>query len=38
VIFTWVSASEGEKFSQVMKGVTDKVKALGPAEKLVKKL
>lgn len=37
-IFTWVSASEGEKFSQVIKGVTEKVKALGPAQKLVKKL
>jgi F420-non-reducing hydrogenase iron-sulfur subunit len=35
-LFTWVSASEGEKFSQVIKGVTEKVKALGPAEKLVK--
>ncbi|HOO91383.1 MAG TPA: hydrogenase iron-sulfur subunit [Syntrophales bacterium] len=37
-IFTWVSASEGEKFSKVIKGVTEKVKALGPAQKLVKKL
>ncbi len=36
-LFTWVSASEGEKFSQVVKGVTEKVKALGPAKKLVKK-
>jgi coenzyme F420-reducing hydrogenase delta subunit len=37
-IFTWVSASEGEKFSQVIKGVTEKVRALGPAQKLVKRL
>ncbi len=36
-LFTWVSASEGEKFAQVIKGVTEKVKALGPAKKLVKK-
>ncbi|MBN2178903.1 MAG: hydrogenase iron-sulfur subunit [Deltaproteobacteria bacterium] len=36
-LFTWVSASEGEKFAHVVKGVTEKVKALGPAKKLVKK-
>jgi F420-non-reducing hydrogenase iron-sulfur subunit len=36
-LFTWVSASEGEKFATVVKGVTEKVKALGPAKKLVKK-
>jgi len=36
-LFTWVSASEGEKFAEVVKGVTEKVKALGPAKKLVKK-
>ena len=36
--FTWVSASEGERFAQVIKGVTAKVQALGPARKLVKKL
>ncbi len=35
-LFTWVSASEGEKFAKVVKGVTEKVKALGPAKKLVK--
>lgn len=35
-IFTWVSASEGEKFAHVIRGVTEKVKALGPAKKLVK--
>ena len=37
-IFTWISASEGERFSNVIKGVTAKVRALGPASKLVKKL
>lgn len=36
-IFTWVSASEGDRFAQVIKGVTAKVKAQGHANKLVKK-
>jgi coenzyme F420-reducing hydrogenase delta subunit len=35
-MFTWCSASEGERFAQVIKGVTAKVRELGPAEKLVK--
>lgn len=37
-IFTWCSASEGERFAQVIKGVTAKVRELGPAKKLVKTL
>lgn len=37
-IFTWVSASEGEKFANVIKGVTEKVQSLGPANKMVKAL
>jgi coenzyme F420-reducing hydrogenase delta subunit len=37
-MFTWVSASEGDRFAQVIKGVTAAVKALGPAEKLVKRI
>jgi len=37
-LFTWVSASEGDRFAQVIKGVTVRVKSLGPANKLVKKL
>ncbi len=37
-LFTWISASEGEKFSKVIKGVTEKVRALGPAKRLVKRL
>ena len=37
-MFTWVSASEGERFSQVIKGVTEAVRALGPARNLVKQL
>ena len=34
--FSWVSAGEGEKFSKVIKEVTEKVKSLGPATRLVK--
>lgn len=37
-MFTWVSASEGDRFAQVIRGVTAKVKALGPANKLKKKI
>ena len=37
-MFTWVSASEGDRFAQVIKGVTAKVNALGPANKLLKKI
>ena len=37
-IFTWVSASEGEKFARVITEVTEKVRALGPATKLIKEL
>jgi len=37
VHFAWVSASEGGKFSQVVKEVTEKVKALGPGRKLMKR-
>lgn len=36
VQFSWVSASEGSKFSQVVKEVTEEIKALGPSKKLVK--
>jgi F420-non-reducing hydrogenase iron-sulfur subunit len=37
VNFSWVSAAEGEKFSQVVTGVVNTVKALGPATRLVKR-
>jgi coenzyme F420-reducing hydrogenase delta subunit len=37
-MFTWCSASEGERFAQVIKGVTEKVRALGPVNKFVKTL
>ncbi len=36
VNFSWVSASEGEQFAEVVNEVTQKVKALGPAKRLVK--
>ena len=36
VNFSWVSAAEGEKFSQVVTQVVEGVKALGPAKRLVK--
>jgi len=34
--FTWCSASEGERFAKVIRSVTERVRSLGPAEKLVK--
>jgi F420-non-reducing hydrogenase iron-sulfur subunit len=37
VNFSWVSAAEGEKFSQVVEDVVQTVKALGPARRLVKR-
>ncbi len=36
VSFSWVSAAEGERFAEVVREVTEKVKALGPNRKLVK--
>ena len=37
-VFTWVSASEGERFAKGIRQVTGAVKAIGPAQRLVKKL
>ncbi len=37
-MFSWVSASEGERFAQLITKVTERVKALGPASKLVKNI
>lgn len=37
-MFSWVSASEGERFAQLITKVTKRVKTLGPANKLVKKI
>ena len=38
VQFSWVSAAEGAKFSQVMTEVTEKVRALGPNIRLAKRI
>jgi len=37
VQFSWVSAAEGEKFAQVIKKVTEDVRRLGRATKLVRR-
>lgn len=37
VQFSWISAGEGERFAQVVTKVTEDVKKLGPAKRLVKK-
>jgi coenzyme F420-reducing hydrogenase delta subunit len=36
VNFSWISAAEGERFSKLVREVVEKVKALGPAQRLVK--
>jgi F420-non-reducing hydrogenase iron-sulfur subunit len=36
VQFSWVSASEGEKFARVVRDVVEEVKALGSIERMVK--
>jgi F420-non-reducing hydrogenase iron-sulfur subunit len=38
VQFAWVSASEGNRFAELITQVTEKVKVLGPATQLVRKL
>ncbi len=38
VQFSWVSASEGQKFADVISGVTARIKELGPATRLVKQI
>ncbi len=38
VNFSWVSASEGEQFAKVAQEVTERVRRLGPARKLVKEI
>jgi len=37
VQFSWVSASEGQKFADVVSSVTERVRELGPATRFVKK-
>ena len=36
VQFSWVSASEGERFARIVEKVTNEIKKLGPMTKLVK--
>ena len=36
VSFSWVSAAEGERFAEVVRDVTERVRQLGPNSKLVK--
>jgi F420-non-reducing hydrogenase iron-sulfur subunit len=36
VQFSWISAGEGERFAQVMTKVTDDIRKIGPARRLVK--
>lgn len=38
VNFSWVSASKGEQFAGLVSEVTETVRALGPATRLVKKI
>jgi coenzyme F420-reducing hydrogenase delta subunit len=38
VQFSWVSASEGVRFAKVVEEVTARIRVLGPASKLVKKV
>ena len=37
VHFAWVSAAEGKRFAELVDDVTEEVRALGPAKRLVKK-
>jgi len=38
VQFSWVSAGEGERFAEVVTKVTNDIKRIGPAKKLVKRV
>ncbi len=38
VYFSWISASEGQKFADVVKDITARVRHLGPATQMVKKV
>ncbi|UCG94882.1 MAG: hydrogenase iron-sulfur subunit, partial [Candidatus Aerophobus sp.] len=38
VQFSWISAAEGERFSQVIKEITQEIKALGPNKNFVKEI
>jgi len=34
--FSWISAGEGERFADIITKITNEVKAIGPATRLVK--
>jgi len=34
--FSWISAGEGERFADIITKITNEVKAIGPAKRLVK--
>lgn len=36
--FSWVSAGEGDRFSQVVKKVTEDIRKIGPAKRLVREV
>lgn len=38
VQFAWVSASEGQKFAELIRAMTAEIKALGPAQRMVRKI
>ncbi|RJX31822.1 MAG: hydrogenase iron-sulfur subunit [Desulfurivibrio sp.] len=38
ISFSWVSAAEGEQFAEIVKTVTERVRSLGPATRLVKNI
>lgn len=38
VNFSWISASEGEQFAEIARQVTERVRRLGPAKRLVKEI
>jgi coenzyme F420-reducing hydrogenase delta subunit len=38
VQFSWISAGEGERFAQVVSKVTEDIRRLGPAQRLVKRI
>jgi hypothetical protein len=35
---SWISSAEGGKFADVVKKITEQVRQLGPAEKLIKSM
>ena len=36
VQFSWISAGEGERFANIVEKITNEVKKIGPAKRLVK--